>query len=100
MSRDNLTLHKHIENKKKLSTFDVVVIFASFLYPLSSIPQVISVFHGSIEGVSIYSWVGFLVFASVFFTYGIKHRIAPMIIANSIWIVMDSLVVIGYFINT
>ena len=96
MSRDNLTLHKHIEKKKKLNTFDIVVIFASFLYPLSSIPQVISVFQGSIEGVSIYSWIGFLIFASIFFTYGIKHKIFPMLIANSIWIVMDSLVIIGY----
>lgn len=99
MSRENYTLHKHISKKKKLSTFDIIVIFASFMYPLSGIPQIIGVFQGNIEGVSVYSWLGFTLFASIFLIYGLKHRVTPMIIANTIWLAVDSLVVIGYFLN-
>ncbi len=100
MSRENYNLHKHIEKKKKLTTFDVVVIVASFLYPLSGIPQVIQIFQGTTDGVSVYSWLGFTLFAGIFFAYGIKHKVTPMIIANSIWLVVDGLVVIGYLLNS
>lgn len=98
MSRENYEFHKHIQNKKKITAFDTVVIAASFLYPLSSIPQVIQIFHGSTEGVSLYSWGSFAVFATIFLTYGLKHRITPMIVTNSIWIIMDSLVIIGVLV--
>ena len=100
MSRHNPVFDQHIQNKKKLTTFDIIVIFASFMYPLSGLPQVVQVFQGTTDGVALYSWVSFLVFASIFLTYGIKHRITPMIITNSIWIMVDSLVVIGYLVNS
>jgi len=99
MSRENYHLHQHIKKKKKLSVFDVIVVIASFMYPLSGIPQVIQIFQGTTDGVSLISWVGFLTFASIFLIYGLKHRVTPMIIANSIWIVVDSLVIIGYLLN-
>lgn len=99
MSRENYNLHKHVSKKKKLSAFDYIVIAASFMYPLSGIPQVIQIFQGTTDGVSIYSWLGFTLFATIFLIYGLKHRVTPMIIANSIWIVVDSLVVIGYLLN-
>jgi len=99
MSRENIEFQKHIQKKKKVTFFDTVVIAASFLYPLSSIPQAIQIFHGSTDGVSIYSWVSFAVFAAIFLTYGLKHRITPMIITNSLWLVMDSIVIIGLLLN-
>jgi uncharacterized protein with PQ loop repeat len=100
MSRENPAFHKHIQKKKKLTTFDIIVTIASFLYPLSSIYQVIQIFQGSTAGVSLYSWVSFAAFSSIFLIYGLKHRITPMIITNSIWLLMDSLVVVGYLINS
>jgi uncharacterized protein with PQ loop repeat len=100
MSREYYEFHKHIQKKKKITSFDTVVIFASFLYPLSSIPQIIQIFHGSTDGVSLYSWASFAVFATIFLIYGHKHRIAPMMITNSIWLIMDSLVIIGLLLNS
>lgn len=99
MSRENYELHKHIQKKKKVTPFDMVVIVAAFLYPLSSIPQVIQIFHGSTDGVSLYSWAGFAVFATIFLVYGFKYRIVPMIITNSVWLLMDILVIIGLLVN-
>jgi len=100
MSVHNPDFDQHIQTKKKLTTFDIIVLFASFMYPLSGLPQVIQIFQGTTEGVSIYSWISFLVFASIFLTYGLKHRITPMIITNSIWIIVDGLVVISYLLNS
>lgn len=99
MSRENYKFHKHIKKKKRITTFDMVVIVAAFLYPLGSIPQVIQIFHGSTDGVSLYSWVSFTLFATIFLVYGFKYRIVPMIITNSVWLVMDILVIIGLLVN-
>jgi uncharacterized protein with PQ loop repeat len=85
--------------KKKLSAFDAIVMCISVAYPMSALPQAITVFQGHAEGVSLISWLSFLACASLFFVYGLKNRVFPMIISNSLWIVMDSLVIIGILID-
>ncbi len=94
----------HIATKKKpipkkathtFTALDRVVLFVSVLYPFSALPQIIAVFSGKTEGVSVTSWIVFLICASLFLVYGIKRRVPPMIVSNSIWIVMDALVIIG-----
>lgn len=68
---------------------------ASLMYPLSGIPQLISVYHGEVEGVSILSWLAFSFFSFLFLLYGIYHKIKPMIIVNLLWFVIDVAIVIG-----
>lgn len=83
--------------KKKLSTFEAVVLCVSVAYPLSALPQAIAVFQGNADGVSLISWLSFLGCAMLFFIYGVKNKVFPMIISNFLWIAMDALVVIGIF---
>lgn len=90
---------QRIHKKKKASVFDRLIIVVSIIYPLSSLPQLIGVYSGSTEGVSILSWLIFLLCASLFFAYGIRHRVTPMIIANALWIMVDSTIVIGLLLN-
>ena len=94
----------HIATKKKpltnastrpFTNFDRLVLVVSVLYPLSALPQAIAVFSGKTEGVAILSWLVFMICASLFLVYGIRRRVPPMIVSNSIWIVMDALVVFG-----
>lgn len=75
--------------------FDKIVMIVSVLYPLSALPQAFAVLSGHAEGVSVLSWGFFLVSAVLFLIYGIKRSVPPMIISNSIWVITDSLVVIG-----
>ena len=79
--------------------FDRIVLVVSVLYPLSALPQALAVFSGRSEGVSLLSWGFFLVSASLFLTYGIRRKVLPMIISNSIWLVMDIMVVTGLLIG-
>lgn len=95
MSRQHPIVHAHLAQKKQLTLFDKVIILAAFLYPLSGLPQVIEVFNGQIQGVSLWSWAGFIGFSALFLAYGLIHRIAPMIITNILWLAVDSLVIIG-----
>jgi uncharacterized protein with PQ loop repeat len=90
---------KHVTHKtkpsKKDTRFDRVVLVVSILYPLSALPQLISIFEGNIAGVSVYSWAGFLMCASLFLIYGLRHKVWPMILSNTLWVMVDSLVVIA-----
>lgn len=69
----------------------------SVVYPFSALPQVFAVFSGKTEGVAVLSWIFFLVCTILFFIYGVRRKVPPMIVSNSIWMVMDALVVIGIF---
>lgn len=95
MSRQNHVVHAHLAKKKTLTLFDKVIILAAFMYPLSGLPQVIEVFNGQTEGVSIWSWVSFMGFSALFLAYGLIHKIPPMIITNILWLAVDGLVIIG-----
>jgi uncharacterized protein with PQ loop repeat len=86
---------KKAKHFKKDTRFDRLVLFVSILYPLSAIPQLISIFEGNTDGVSVYSWAGFLVCASLFLVYGLRHRVWPMILSNTLWVAVDSMVVIA-----
>ncbi len=86
--------------KKKLTPFDQLVLIVSVAYPLSALPQAIAVFDGRVEGVSLISWLSFMVCALLFLVYGIKNRVFPMIISNTLWVVMDALVVTGLLLQS
>lgn len=83
--------------RPSLNLFDKIVLIVSVLYPLSALPQALAVFSGHAAGVSVLSWAFFLGCAALFLVYGVKRKVPPMIISNSIWLVMDSAVVIGLF---
>ena len=85
------------KNRKKqpkpLTAFDNFMIMASFVYPLSGLPQVFSVWHGG--SVSVLTWTFFLCFGFFSLAYGIIHNVKPMIIQNIIWTFIDVAIVIG-----
>lgn len=90
----------HITEKKKTiskrdTVFDRLVLLVSVLYPLSALPQMITIFKGNIDGVSIASWAGFFVCAGIFLIYGLRHKVWPMIVSNMLWVVVDGIVVVG-----
>ena len=93
------TTKKGTAKKVPFTGLDRAVLVVSVLYPFSALPQIIAVFSGRTDGVSILSWMVFLVCTTLFFVYGVRRRVLPMMISNSIWIVMDSLVIAGILIN-
>lgn len=93
--------HAQLETKKKKKKtpgdvfLDRVVMVVSILYPLSALPQLIEIVHGNATGVSILSWLSFFACAALFLVYGLRHRVMPMIVSNSLWVVIDGLVVVS-----
>ena len=96
----NLSHSLYIKDKSKsLSNFDKFIFVASFLAPLNGVPQVIDVLYGNINDVSLFSWLGFLIFSLLFFIYGLIHKIKPMIITNLLYAIIDGLVVFGLMLS-
>lgn len=98
MARSAYLIHKHrykkTSKRKRIREFDRVVLFSSFVYPLSGIPQVLAVWQGDGK-VSIVTWILFLLFGFVSLAYGIIHNIKPIIVNNLIWTVIDLCVIVG-----
>jgi uncharacterized protein with PQ loop repeat len=95
MPTQHHSFHLHMSKKKQKNVLDRIVGVAAFLYPMTALPQIILVFRGEVDGVSIVSWVGFLIFSSLFLIYGLVHRIKPMIVTNVLWVSVDSLIIFG-----
>ena len=90
----------HVTKKKKIVSkqdrvFDRLVLAISVLYPLSALPQLITIIKGNADGVSLASWVAFFVCAGIFLIYGLRHRVWPMILSNTLWVMVDSMVIAG-----
>jgi len=100
MSHQNHLFHRHIDKKRTLQTFDKLMLAIAFVYPITGIPQAIEVFSGNVEGVSVVSWLGFLLFVSIFLVYSVIHKIKPMIITYIMWWFVDVSVVAGIILNS
>jgi hypothetical protein len=95
MSRHHPILNILLSKKKNLTFFDRIILLAAIAYPLSTIPQILTVYSGRTDGISIVSWLGYSGFALLFLIYGLHHKIPPMIVGNFLWLSVDTAVVIG-----
>lgn len=85
--------------KKQRTNIDRAMLMIGVLGPIATIPQVLTIYiNQEVAGLSVFSW-GFYVFSS-FLTliYGIVHGLRPLIVSGSLWLVMNSLVVMGCII--
>lgn len=72
----------------------------SILTMLSTIPQVLKVWTGpGATGVSLVSWVSYLVAASLWLIHGVRKRDKSIYLACIGWIILDLAVVIGIVVR-
>ncbi len=64
-----------------------------------TLPQVWNIWidHNA-AGVSTVSWASYFVFAFIWLVYGIAHKDKPIIVSNTLWIILDIMIVVGTFI--
>jgi len=90
--------HRHIKRKtkpKKQTQIDRLVYLAVVIGPLLTIPQVYSIWVEGQKGVSIISWVAYLLASLIWLAYGVKHNDKPILIVESAWIILDIFIIIG-----
>ena len=63
--------------------------------PLLTLPQLYSIWVQGQKGVSIITWVAYLIGAIIWLIYGIKHNDKPLVMVEAAWILVDIMVIIG-----
>ena len=89
-------MSKKNKQKKRLELVDKVMMVAAVLHPLSGAPQIVQIYSTQdVTGVSLLTWLGFMLIGMLYFYYGVLHRLKPIILTQVLWFIVDLLVVIG-----
>jgi uncharacterized protein with PQ loop repeat len=84
------------KNKNEIILIDMLAYISAVVSPFMTLPQLYGIWiQKNAAGVSFLSWVGFAFFNVIFVIYGITKKEKLIIVNNSIWFVMQSLVAIG-----
>ncbi|MFH1503752.1 MAG: SemiSWEET family transporter [Candidatus Diapherotrites archaeon] len=76
--------------------FDKLIYAVAIICPLLNLPQLLKIWiNKSAEGVSAFSWFGFMGVSLVWLTYGIIHKEKPIIIVNAGIIIAQFLIGLG-----
>ena len=90
------TSNKPISKNTKAKLIDQMMLVASVVHPLSATPQVFKIYATqSAEGVSLLTWMSFMILGLIFLAYGISHGLKPYILAQVLWLIIDFMIVLG-----
>ena len=82
-------------NKWK-SFVDKSVYLIAIVSPIMTLPQLIKIWtEKSSQGLSIMTWGTYLIASSIWMVYGIIHKEKPIVFTNVLWIVLQTIIVIG-----
>lgn len=75
---------------------NLIALIIGIMGPLSSAPQAWMIYttHDA-TGVSIWTWLLFLVFNFTMIFYGAVHRLMPIVVSNVTWVVVEIIIIAG-----
>jgi uncharacterized protein with PQ loop repeat len=83
-----------------VSALEKVLRGLSVFTMLMTVPQVLTIWvGGNAGGVSLVSWLAYLLAACLWFVYGLKKRDKTIYLACIGWVVLDAAVVVGVLIH-
>ena len=92
MTKKHNTPIKSVEKR----VLDRVIYIASFAGPMTATPQIYQIFSTqSAAGVSIWGWLMGLGFSAIWITYALVYKIKPILVAQSLWIIVDLSLITG-----
>ena len=85
--------------KKERTNIDRAMLAVGTLGPMATIPQLLVIYgQKQVAGISVLTWVFYLVANLLTLSYGIVHRLRALIIANTLWIIIDTAIITGCLI--
>ena len=91
--------HKHLSKlaEKRNKRFrDRIVLIVSVIYPLTTSGQVFEIFKNqSADNISLITYVLYIFFTGILLWYGLAEKLKPIIILQSLWLVMYTAVLVG-----
>ncbi len=90
-------LEKHRQNKEMTRRIDRMMAFIGVMGPLSTFIQVIHIFSvRTAAGISVYTWIGYMVVSICWFAYGYFYKDKPLMLVNSLSFCVNSLIILAY----
>jgi len=93
------------QNENVLSYFsrdgfiEKLAYFAGVIGPIMTLPQLYKIWiNHTASGVSIASWSAYLLTASIWLLYAIKHQKKPLMFTYCVWILLDILIISGILV--
>jgi uncharacterized protein with PQ loop repeat len=81
---------------KWIRFMDRIIYLVGVAGPIMTLPQFTKIwFEKNASGVSLISWVAYLVLSIPWLMYGMLHKEKPIIITYIAWIILDSAIVLG-----
>lgn len=88
-----------LHNKKSVKRIDKWAMFMGVLSPLTSLPQLVQILETrNADGVSVLTWVLYIVLAVFWLVYGIAHKEKVIIVNNLGWIILELAIVVLTFV--
>ncbi len=98
----NETIHYKKQNGYNMKSHKVIdrwALIIGTIQPLMTLPQILLVYSShNASQISIVTWVAYDVASIVLLIYGLKHRLLPIIVAQILWLIVQSVLVIATLI--
>lgn len=96
MARHQAAHHAGKHKNDKTDPFNYILYFFTVATPLFEVPQAYAIYSNqSAENVSVYTWGFFALASIVCLTYAIRNRLRPLIVMYSLYILVESVIVVG-----
>ncbi len=96
---NHYSLHHFLRSKKSKKNVDRMAYVVGAGGNLAVIPQIIKAWQSDAPGLAIMTWVLFIAIGFVWLIYAIQHKLKPLIVAQSVGISVNLLVVLGWLVN-
>lgn len=81
---------------KTLRYIDTLAMINSVVMPLTTLPQIFKIyFYQTATGVSLSMWVLYNFSCIVMLIYGIMHKSKAIIVLNSMWLLVNIIIIVG-----
>jgi uncharacterized protein with PQ loop repeat len=69
------------------------------IQPLMTIPQIWSVYSAhDASQISVITWMSYNIASIVLLLYGLKHKLLPIVVAQTLWLIVQTILVIATII--
>jgi uncharacterized protein with PQ loop repeat len=90
----------HSNNRfKKPTTIDALALIVSIIQPLTTIPQIYLIYKSQdASQVSLFMWSSYNIASVILLLYGMKHKLLPIICAQTLWLAVQTPMMFSVFV--
>jgi uncharacterized protein with PQ loop repeat len=84
---------------KRNDKIDTLALIVGIIQPLATLPQIYLVYSSQdASDVSLFMWAGFNIASVVLLIYGMKHKLAPIVWAQILWLIVQTPMMVSVFL--